>query len=154
MNRFLFLSILLIPPNSDLYETVDPDNSGMYTVEDIINQIEEQGESYTVEYEEEDNEVGYEDEYESEYKGEETTELGYTIKVEIDPDEAVDEYDDESVNDNIISKKFYCLMCLHRTILDQTQRNLPNRGDTTEESDLLEFEKSYEKYFGGTKTTF
>lgn len=144
---------LLIPPNSDLYETVDPDNSGMYTVEDIINQIEEQGESYTVEYEE-DNEVGYEDEYESEYKGEETTELGYTIKVEIDPDEAVDEYDDESVNDNIISKKVLLFNVSSPNDTGSNAKKSPKQGDTTEESDLLEFEKSYEKYFGGTKNDF
>lgn len=146
---------LLIPPNSDLYETVDPDNSGMYTVEDIITQIEEQGESYTVEYEEDEGEEGeYEDEYKSEYEGEETKGLGYTIKVEIDPDEAVDEYDDESVNDNIISKK---VLLFNVSSLNDTGSNAkrsPKQGDTTEESDLLEFERSYQKYFGGTKNDF
>ena len=60
-------------------------------------------------------------------KVEETTELGYTIKVEIDPGDTVDEYD-ESADDNVISKRFYCLMFLHRTILDQMRRKLSKQG--------------------------
>lgn len=146
---------LLIPPNPDLYETTDPDYSGSQsTVKDIINQIEDQGESYTVEYEEDEGEEGeYEDEYKSEYEGEETKGLGYTIKVEIDPGDSVVEYD-ESVNDNIISKKVLLFNVSSPNDTGSNAKKSPKQGDTTEESDLLEFKESYERYFGGTKNDF